>query len=286
MNMQIKTTLYSEQDDSVNFVFTNGLECRYVNREGKLLVYVSSQTGCKQACRFCHLTQMGLTDDTNATIDEIYEQVHTVMNYADSLCENFTQINVNFMARGEPLKNPVVRSQELYDRLAERFSKYTIPLKFNISTIVPDSSVINELGNIKDHSINVFYSLYSTNATFRKRWLPKADDYTKTFVALEELYKQTNNVITVHFCFIEGENDSVTDVENIIKEIKKYDFEVKFNLVRYNPFSDAQGKESSDEVIKRNFEILQDAFPHERTRIVSRIGYDVQASCGMFFSDI
>lgn len=77
--------LRSRLDASVNHVALSddggAIESRWVYRanSGYAIVYVSSATGCRQACRFCHLTQAGQTMDRPLSISEMADQVATVM---------------------------------------------------------------------------------------------------------------------------------------------------------------------------------------------------------------
>jgi 23S rRNA (adenine2503-C2)-methyltransferase len=60
---------------------------------------------------------------------------------------------------------------------------------------------------------------------------------------------------------------------------------VHVNIVRYNPPDPRRhGVEPPEEVIQRNARIYQSRLPYARVRIIPRVGYDVHASCGMFFA--
>ena len=65
----------SSVDASVNWVREADIgrvEARYVRRsDDYFVVYLSSQTGCVQACRMCHLTASGQTQLRNVTLDEL-----------------------------------------------------------------------------------------------------------------------------------------------------------------------------------------------------------------------
>ena len=75
----------SEQDASVNWdrpADVGRIEARYVRRSSDyVVVYLSSQTGCAQGCRMCHLTATGQTRLRDATIEEMLEQARTVLDY-------------------------------------------------------------------------------------------------------------------------------------------------------------------------------------------------------------
>ncbi len=65
---------------------------------------------------------------------------------------------------------------------------------------------------------------------------------------------------------IADENDSERDVHDALESRDLY---VHVNIVRYHPPSPAHGAEPPDDVLERN-------------AAISRVGFDVQASCGMF----
>lgn len=86
------------------------------------------------------------------------------------------------------------------------------------------------------------------------------------------------------WALIEGENDSPQQIEAIANAVCEAGLRCDFNLVRYNPFSADQGRESSQEVIDRCAAQLAELVPKARVQVVGRVGYDVKASCGMFIA--
>jgi hypothetical protein len=59
---------------------------------------------------------------------------------------------------------------------------------------------------------------------------------------------------------------------------------VHVNIVRYNPLDPSRhGVEPPEEVIERNAAIYRSRLANARVSIIARVGYDVAASCGMFF---
>lgn len=282
-------TLYSAEDASVNFISPandgGAFEARYVRREEDYFItYLSSHTGCNKACRVCHLTQTRQTMMTPATVDDYYLQGLQVFRHYREF-DDAQRVNFNFMARGEPLANPSVlnnwdRVQRPLQSLAEQ---HALASKFNISTIMPEEMADRKLYDVfGDSGAQIYYSLYSMRDDFRKRWLPKAMGAHDALWKMVEWQQKTGQLLTLHWAFIEGENDSLDVLEEIIMAILVRSLDVKFNLVRYNPYSPAQGKEPSEEILQRNFDYLAKAFGHEKSRIVPRVGFDVKASCGMF----
>ena len=75
----------SGQDESVNWdrpADVGRIEARYVRRcPDYFVVYLSSQTGCAQGCRMCHLTATGQTGLRDATVGEMIEQARTVLDH-------------------------------------------------------------------------------------------------------------------------------------------------------------------------------------------------------------
>lgn len=281
--------LFSAEDASVNFVTPHddggAFEARYVRRkEDYFITYLSSHTGCNKACRVCHLTQTRQTMMTPASADDYYLQGLQVFRHYREL-DDAQRVNFNFMARGEPLANPTVlnswdRVQRPLQSLAEQ---HALAAKYNISTIMPEEMTQKTLYEVfGDSGAQIYYSLYSLNPEFRKRWLPKAMDPHKALWQLVDWQQKTGQLVTLHWAFIEGENDDEKTLYDIAMAIAVRCLDVKFNLVRYNPYSPAQGKEPSEEVIQRNFDYMAEACGHEKSRIVPRVGFDVKASCGMF----
>lgn len=308
--MQEKTIkLVSSVDPSVNH-YTNGFETRFVVRdseeEGKqdIIIYLSSFKGCDQACRMCWLTQQGQTDMTPATQEDFLAQAELSLNearaYVAKNAIRLGNIHYNFMARGEPFLNETVMNDWLrlagaLHTAAEKFILECneemvdhVNIEFKISTIIPPIYKYDSMGALvggmhelpfKEFKPEIYYSLYSIDPDFRKRWLPKAEN-PETALMLLSRYRQAGGTARAHGAFIHGHNDDFTDIMDVIKVLKFNGLGKKFNIVRFNSFEPERYQESDEEhlgLIKQFFESR--GFT---VQMVERVGYDVAASCGMF----
>ena len=283
------STLVSKEDASVNFILPASVgmfEARYVRREDRYLaVYLSIQSGCKQACRFCHLTATGQTELVDATVQVVLSQAREVFYHYDALDSPHAKVcHYNFMARGEPLASAVIlrQNRSLFSQLAEVALTRELRPKFLVSTILP-ADLENSLEDIFPlYHPEIYYSMYSTDPEFRKRWLPKAMPVEPALQMLKSWQRNTGKIPKIHHALIAGENDSKADTDLICDAVEDVGLIANFNLVRYNPYSEKHGQEPSPEIIRERMHQLKERFPMSRIKMIDRVGFDVKASCGMF----
>ncbi len=279
----------SEQDASVNWdraVDIGHLETRYVRRcPDYFVVYLSSQTGCFQGCRMCHLTATGQTRMRDSTFVEMIDQASTVLEYYRRQTQPARIVHFNFMARGEPLANRALVADG--DGLLGELSQLAVSLDLRprhlISTILP-KEFDRPLDDVfVTHHPDVYYSIYSMSPRFRRRWLPKALPAEIALDRLMQWQRSTNKIVSLHHAYIAGENDSEVDVHQICDAVEERGLRVNVNIVRYNsPDSSRCGVEPEESIIQRNASIYRSRFPHSRVTVIPRVGFDVAASCGMF----
>lgn len=284
--MQILT---SEQDLSVNFVRPGGQEARYVRRtDDYFIVYLSSHNGCNKACRFCHLTQTGQTDFDVSSVAEMLDQACDVLDHYRTAVASGDQkpaqkIHFNWMARGEPLASPVIAEEwpAIVARLTQMAEEVGIvDLRFNLSSIMPTDTMAELV--FKGVQPVIYYSLYSMNPAFRKRWLPKALPPEDALARLARWQQRTSGELVLHWAFIEGENDGQAQCADILDAVERHGLRTRFNLVRYNPFSAGQGREPPEPMLQARLAQMESRMLEKGSRMVPRVGFDVKASCGMF----
>lgn len=281
---------HSVIDKSVNWdqlVDIGRIEARYARRSLEYaVVYLSSQTGCDQGCRMCHLTATGQTKLRDVTLQEFIQQTDEVLAHYKHEAPPAKAIHFNFMARGEPLNNQTILTDAdtLLGDLARRAVALNLRPRYLISTILPKTLGDRRLEDIfLIHHPEFYYSLYSMSDKFRQKWLPKAMPVEDALDRLASWQRNTYKICKIHYAFIAGENDGVVDVHAICDALERRRLMVHINIVRYNPADDKRGVESSEAVINQNVGIFSARLPNARVTIVPRIGFDVAASCGMFF---
>lgn len=289
--------LRSQLDRSINVVdYTadgGAIESRFVQRlEDTIIIYLSSSTGCDKACRFCHLTQMRQTMMTHVTIKQYLDQAKNLLELLldENKLDGVKIVHFNFMARGDAMANPhfVGEIGFLIKELDLLAIDYRLEAKFKISTIFPQTELFGPdhqdlkrwaRQTIRLHpEIEFYYSLYSLQTRFRRKWIPKAI-FPDT---IGEIFSGVDRGFRLHHALIAHENDSLEDGDRILSWLDKHDITCRLNIVRYNPFGKSCGKEPTEDRIE-----LYRAYMNASPRIVSadvvtRVGRDVAASCGTF----
>lgn len=293
------------RDGSINHILNYGkslVECRYVRRSPKYIsVYVSSHNGCKMKCKFCWLTQQNQNQFKHVDMDLFSYQVKTVLDSVpeqdNTKDKSKIRCNINFMSRGEPLanKNLILDYDMVLRGITNEVENHGYgETKMNISTIMPYTIKNKSLYDVfKDNPVNLYYSMYSIDDSFKSKWMPNAIHYRDALDKLKELQNLSSAqpTITIHGAFIKGENDNLEDIERMVDEIDKTNFKkIKFNIVKFNPHQNLDYEEADEETINKIYEKFKqitkfDSANYNTTRQVPRIGYDVFASCGMFIQD-
>lgn len=261
------------------------IEARYVRRsDDYVVVYLSSQTGCRQACRMCHLTATGQTAHRDVTEAEFFEQADVVLEHVRTQ-PPAPVVHFNFMARGEPLANRILleRADEVLDGLWRRARTASLRPRFLVSTILPRALEDRALEDVFDrYRPEIYYSLYAVDERFRRRWLPKALPVEDALARLASWQRHTYKLVKIHYAFIAGENDAPEQVHAVCDAISRHGLLCHVNIVRYNPPSPNHGVEPGNATIEANAAIFRERLPGARVKVIPRVGFDVQASCGMF----
>ncbi|NTF17973.1 hypothetical protein G6L37_06120 [Agrobacterium rubi] len=281
------TILRSALDASINFSRSDErggmVETRFVQRtDERFIIYISSMLGCDKACRFCHLTQTAQTNSTLLTLEEMIEQAETV--FAEVGNAGAQTVHFNFMARGEAMSNPAV-NRELFVKLAEVASRFGLGARIKLSSILPLDVWTNDPHDLYGDGcppVDFYYSLYSTDDEWRRRWIPKAMKPFDAMVWLRNFQKVTSQRVILHWALIDGENDSTENARDCAALARLLGVKAEFNLVRYNP-ANGKSREATDESMQAFLAEIE-GWISGRTRTVARVGLDVKASCGMFLT--
>lgn len=328
----IPIKLQSELDNSVNFAkrtqdggyFESRLVFRNYSDSQYLVIYLSSASGCNQACKMCHLTQTKQLMNTYATKEDYIDQFNLVLEeYIKQVSEGklplVEKVHINFMARGEPLDNDNLINDhaELFDyfnnSLRQKISTFNT-LKIKISTILPTSlfyKVHNQEFNkawtkfLQHENVEIYLSTYlngyidnTTNLTPKSLVsrihddvvIFKNDSRNYHFFA-KHFFNIVRNRLTFHFAFIKNFNDNLESIRklntiiNVYNNLNSYSHKAKVNIVRFNTPID-----SLEETDYCKIEILKNIIKTANkdfeisVKIIPKVGYDVKASCGMFIS--
>ncbi|ARU91220.1 ribosomal RNA large subunit methyltransferase N [Spiroplasma clarkii] len=240
-------------------------------------VCVTTQVGCKMACKFC---ASGLIKtERNLETDEIVRQIFTMnvllkkkfQDNPDSPQARVSHIVV--MGIGEPMDN--------FDNVMKFINIVNDNKGFGIGArhiTVSTCGVVPRIIQFADlkNQINLAISLHAPNDEVRNLLMPinKAFNIKKLMDAVRYYIGTTNRRITFEYILIEDINDLPEHAEQLAKLIRGINGYV--NLIPYNEVEENPFKKSTK--IDKFFNILKRAGINAIVR--KEFGADIDAACG------
>ena len=248
------------------------IEAVLIPQKDHYTLCISSQVGCKQACKFCLTATCGFT--RNLTSAEIVSQVRDARKHL-RLRESAPLSNIVFMGMGEPLANYDAVLQSLQIITDSDFGLKFSPRRVTVSTcgLVPE---IRRLG--EDCDVNLAVSLNATDDETRSMLMPVNRRYpiAELLDACRAFKMKPRNKITFEYILIQGINDSDDDAKRLVKMLAP--IKAKVNLIPFNAHEKSDYKRPTDARISRFLQILLD---RQMTAITRKSkGDDISAACG------
>ena len=227
---------------------------------------VSSQAGCKMACRFCMTGRQGFHGNLSAA---------DIMSQLLGVEESDELTNVVFMGMGEPLDN--------YDNVLRTIQIMTAPWGFAWSPKRITLSTIGVLPNLErylaDTKCHLAISMHDPFPEERASIMPVQNAWNiKDIVALLRKYDFSGQRrVSFEYTMFAGLNDTRRHAEAVAKLLKG--LECRVNLIRFHKIPDFPYSTSTDKVMEY-FRGILESFGLTATIRASR-GEDIFAACGM-----
>jgi len=236
---------------------------------GRDTLCISSQVGCRRACRFCATGQMGWVRDLRA--DEMVGQA-----FAARFELGRPVNNVVFMGMGEPLDNldAVLRAIDvLTDQRGLDISRGRI----TVST-AGQAEGLRRLAARHPGNLGIAVSLNAADDGLRSALMPINREFPleQLKAALRAYPLGPKGVFFIEYVLLSGVNDSPEDARKVVAFLG--DLSVRVNLIAYNPVGTAPFETSSPAVVRRFREELVAGGLFVRLRPAR--GCDVWAACG------
>ncbi len=240
--------------------------------QGHHTVCISSQVGCRFACKFCLTARRGLV--RQLTADEIVQQVLHVRPWVEA-----DGLNVVFMGMGEPLDN--------FDAVVQAIRILTAPQLGNIgarritvsTTGLP--AAIRRLAAL-DLRVKLAVSLNASDDAERRRLMPVSGRHTlrDTLDAAAEFAARTKHHVTLEYVLLRGVNDRAEDAERL-RALGTPPGPFKLNLIPFNPDARLRFARPEPARVQGFAARLEGAFRSVSVRW--SMGLDIDAACGQLF---
>lgn len=234
-------------------------------------VCVSSQVGCRFACKFCVTARRGLV--RNLTADEIVQQVLHVRTHCD------TGLNIVYMGMGEPLDNFDAVVQSIRILTATEFAPIGARRITVSTTGVPDRiRALAELGL----RVKLALSLNQSDDDERKWLMPVSGRYpiAETLDAAAYFAAQSGHHVTLEYVLLRGVNDRDEDARRL-RALGGAGSPFKLNLIPWNPDPRIRFERPDEAQVAAFARAVDGAF--RSTSVRWSKGVDIDAACGQLF---
>ena len=248
------------------------IESVLIPSKNRVTICVSSQVGCSLDCNFCATAT--LKRERNLFFYEIYDQVN-ILNNQSLIIFNKPITNIVFMGMGEPLLNfsNLIRS---IDIISSKDGLSISPKRITVSSAgIP--KIIKKMADMKVN-FNLAISLHSAIQKKREMLMPFSNkiNLDELLKSLIYWYDKVRKITTFEYIIWENINDSLEDIEELVKFCKKVPSKV--NIIEYNHIGDKNYRSATKEKILNYQKYL------DKNKIINTIRYskgnDINAACG------
>lgn len=269
---EIKAKLRSKRGDTVKYLFGlsdgQAVESVYMKHEYGSSACVSTQVGCRYACRLCASGLGGLVRDLSA--GEIYDQVLGIMQDSGERIGNLV-----IMGSGEPLDN--------YNATLTFIRNIAATYGLNIGYRHITLSTCGLVPGIKRLAserlpLTLAVSLHAPNDSLRDFLVPINRKYplAELIAACRDYARETGRRVTFEYALIAGVNDSrehALELYSLLSGILCH-----VNLIPANPVAEKDIKPPS----RQHVEIFKSILEKRAitTTVRREFGADINAACG------
>ncbi len=247
----------------------NFIEAVIIPAENRVTGCVSTQAGCKYACRFCASGILGFK--RNLTAGEMIEEVLFLKNNSPE----HKLTHLVFMGTGEPLDN--------YDNLLKAIRIINSPDGLNIGArriTISTCGIIPGIERLSQEGIQVelSVSLHASDDKTRSLLMPVNKIYPlkELLAACRRYAAKTNRQITFEYVLIKGVNSNLQNAKTLGTILKG--FNCKVNLIPCNPVNNLEAEPPTKlEILMFNDRLLKSGI---NTTLRKSRGKDIGAACG------
>ncbi len=266
----------TSSDGTRKFLFQleddHAVESVLILDDGRQTLCISSQVGCRQACRFCLTGRGGFVRDLKA-----YEITDQILEISRILSREGARgiTNIVLMGMGEPLANfdEVIRALKV---ITAEYGLNFSPRRVTVSTdgLVPE---IGKLG-MSGIKVNIAISLNATTDEVRDKIMPVNRRYPvkELLNACRRFPLEPRRRITFEYVLLRGVNDSPEDARRLAGLLRG--IRCKVNLIPFNPFPGSEFARPDDVAVRRFQKILLNH--HYTAPVRESRGRDISAACG------
>jgi 23S rRNA (adenine2503-C2)-methyltransferase len=242
------------------------VEAVMIPEEERKTLCVSSQAGCKMACRFCMTGRQGWHGNLS---------IADILNQFLSVDESNSLSNAVFMGMGEPLDN--------YDAVSGALEVLTAPWGFAWSPKRITLSTIGVLPALKrfldEQRCHLAISLHNPFPTEREEFMPvqKAFDEKEIIELLRSYDFSGQRRVSFEYTMFSGWNDTKLHADALIRLLKG--LECRVNLIRFHEIPNFPYQSSSLQAMAA----FRDRLDNNGITCTIRAsrGEDILAACGM-----